>query len=431
MQPSSAARRLRRASGDVRLNSFTFSAQRNRITMRLSHYVPILAIGAVACGLTACSADDTANPEDSGVDQSTADASVDSGVDAAKDAAKDSTIVDAQPDVAKDTGADVTTDGASDGATDGGDAGDGGDGGLPPTGSPCNQPNAVQQQDCGLCGFQKRACLPSDGGYAWGDWGFCQNQVVNGCDPKVSYPDTACGNCGTKKTVCLNNCNYDVTQTCTEPPNACSPGYIDYVLGLSCDAGGRERTCDNQCTFGQFGSCVTTPTLQVVNVSSTIGAVASRVVNLPPSPQIPRLIPSTTTLTCPISSLSSTSTSFAYLRVYNPDPTKTATVAIYHSTPLNGVYNDSVMGIYAGSTPPANNDDTARKNCLTGSNVVDGCSPSFSGLSPTPVPAACASSSAGTRNVTIGPLQSIIVYSGSWSTGTGDLQVNVYTQSLL
>ncbi len=390
-------------------------------------FAPLL----LAASIVGCSGDDTTNPEDSGVDQSTQDASVDSG----KDAGKDSTVIDAQPDVAKDTGSDATdgaTDATTDGATDGGDAGDAGDGGLPPVGSPCNTANEIQQQDCGLCGFQKRACLPGDGGLVWSDWGFCQNQVVNGCDPKLSYPDTACGNCGTKKTVCLNNCNYDVTQTCNEPPNACKPQSTEFVLGLSCDAGGRERTCDNQCKFGNFGNCQDGPTLPLLTISGTVGQTVNHVVTMPASPKLARITTSTS-IVCPVTSGTSTLVSYVYTRVYNSDPTKTAVVAVYHSTPLNGTYIDSTMAVYSGSIPPADNDLTARKACLTGTNIVDGCFPSFTSpaLNPAPVPTACSSSSAGIRNITIPPLGSIVVYSTAFfGSDSGDIQVNAYTQSL-
>jgi alpha-tubulin suppressor-like RCC1 family protein len=210
-----------------------------------------VSIGCIA----GCSSDDTVTPDDDG--------GSDASVDVVQDAKPDSTVkpdagdatVDAPKDGtsdAKDAVADTQGDVAPD-ATDGGaDA----DSGLPPSGSPCNVPNQIQDEDCGLCGKHYRGCLADgDGGYAWGDWGFCQNQVVNGCDPKLSYPDVACGNCGTKKQVCLPNCNYDVTQQCNEPSGACAPGSTEFQIGLSCDAGGRERTCSNQCTWGNYGSC--------------------------------------------------------------------------------------------------------------------------------------------------------------------------------
>ncbi len=390
--------------------------------MRTIHFMSVLAISTVACsGLVGCSsADDTANPEDSGVDQSTQDASVDSG----KDAGKDSTVIDAQPDVAKDTGSDVMTDGATDAATDGSsDGGDAGDGGLPPVGSPCNTANEIQQQNCGLCGFQKRACLPADGGLAWSDWGFCQGQVVNGCDPKLSYPDTACGNCGTKKTVCLNNCNFDVTQTCNEPPNACKPQSTEFVLGLSCDAGGRERTCDNQCKFGNFGACQSGPTIPGIIASETVGVTVSSVFTLPASPKLDRPSGVTSFPTCP-TTFQATQTSYHYASVKNPG-SKTLTVAIY-STLQSGGPTDIIVTLYAGAVPPADNDLTARKSCIVGTTPNDDCSFSVGN------PPSCPSSNffGGHNNITLPPNTTLVVYAAAFSaSASGPYQLNVYTSA--
>ena len=74
------------------------------VSTRLPSFLAISTVtAALACsGLVGCSsADDVANPEDSGTDQSTLDAII----DVAKDTGKDSTVIDAQPDLAKDTGA--------------------------------------------------------------------------------------------------------------------------------------------------------------------------------------------------------------------------------------------------------------------------------------------------------------------------------------
>jgi hypothetical protein len=370
----------------------------------------------------ACSGADDVATDDAGEDAA-ADASLDSGSDAAKDAGKDATL-DVTPDAPKEAATDATNDvaDATDGSSDASDAGsDASDASLPPSGSPCNTPNAVQQQDCGLCGFQKRGCFPDgDGGYAWGDWGFCQNQVVNGCDPKLSYPDQACGNCGTKKAVCLPNCNFDATQTCTEPPNACAPGSTEFILGASCDAGGRERTCQNNCQFGNFGACQSGPTLPTIVASATVGNTVGLVVKLPASPTLAR---PTISQSCPWSTTSS-STAYNYALVKNNDPTKTLKVAIYHSQAPNNSAWDTVMVLYNGSVPPADNDLTARKNCIVGTTTADGCS--FSTGSPTP----CASSMAGITNVTIAPLSSVVVYSSMFSTSdNGDVRLNAYTIS--
>lgn len=387
---------------------------------------PSLATFAVLLStLTACSSPG-ADPEDGGDDAAPTDASVDIGVIILRD-----TGVDAPADV-RDAARDAPDASDAGAGTDSGDAetsdaSDGGDGGPAPAGSPCSLPNAVEQQTCGICGFQKRGCLASDGGFVWGEWGFCQNQVVNGCDPNVAYPSSACGNCGTRKTVCLSNCQFDVTQACNEPPNACKPGFREFVSGLSCDGGGRERTCDAQCTFGGFGSCQAGPTLPVLTLSTTVGATTSHVVSLLPQQTMARLQLGT----CPLASSPSTVTDYAYSIVTNPDPAKTATVAIYHSTPLNAVYVDTIMALYPGTVPPLDYDVSARQKCLTGTSSTDGCTPSFSGLSPAPNPTACVSSNAGLRNVVVPPLGSVVVYTTAYFSGKdGDVQINAYTQSL-
>ena len=389
----------------------------------------LLAAGALACAsatMVGCSGDDTtAPPEDSGVD-----AVVDSGVDAAKDAGKDSTVADTGTDAAKDSSVDSSGDALADSSSDAAQdaSGDAGDGGLAPVGSPCNVPNAIESEACGLCGTHKRACLPGgDGGYVWGGWGFCQGQVVNGCDPNLSYPDSNCGNCGTLKKVCLSNCTFDQSLQCVEPANACKPGSTNFVLGLSCDGGGREQTCSNTCTYGNFGNCQPGPTLPSLNASLTAGNTVHGVFTWPASPTLARLTTSTSA-TCPISSLS-TVTNYSYVVINNPDLVKSVKVAIYHSQA--STYIDSTLAVYTGNVPPADNDLTARKACLTGSYVADDCVPSFSGLAPAPSPAACVSSWAGTRDITIPPNGSVTVFSTPYfANAPGDYQLNVYTQSV-
>ena len=396
--------------------------------MTVTRLSSLLVAGALACAsLAGCASEDTTEPpvDDSGVADQVV---VDTGIDAAKDAGKDSTVVDTGIDATKDSavvdsaGDAVVSDAASEAASDAGD------GGLAPEGSPCNPPNSIESEACGLCGTHKRACLAGgDGGFVWGAWGFCQGQTVNGCDPNLTYPDSACGNCGILKKVCLSNCAFDNSQQCTEPPNACKPNSTNFVLGLSCDGGGREQTCDNQCKFGNFGACLSGPTLPSINVSLTAGNTVNGVFTFAASPTLARLTTSTSA-TCPIASLS-TVTNYSYVVINNPDPNKSVKVAIYHSQAVS--YIDSTLAIYNGNVPPADNDVTARKACLTGSYVTDGCYPSFTGLSPAPTPAACVSSWAGTRDITIPPSGSVLAYSAPYfSNSPGDYQLNVYTQSV-
>ena len=394
--------------------------------MRLTHYVSIVAISTIACsGLAGCSSDDTVTPEDSGVDSSQ-DASLDSGPDV-KDAGKPDSTVDSGTDAGKDAADGATeastTDGATEASTDGGT--DASDAGLPPEGSPCSIANEVQQQDCGLCGFQKRACLAGgDGGFVWSAWGFCQNQVVGGCDPKLSYADKDCGNCGKQKQVCLSNCNFDATQACNEPPNACKPQSTDFVLGLSCDAGGRERTCDNQCTWGNFGSCQAGPSLPTLIAAQNVGGIVSKQLTMPASPKLARTDYS---VTCPFSTISSTLVSYNYAVVKNPSNVQSLKVSVWNAQAPNGPVIDTVLTAYPGVVPPADNDATARKACLV--YVSDTCSET--GLTPT----SCSGQWAGlmaaqSRSVTIPPGGGIVIYSAAFSnSSSGDFILAVRSDS--
>ena len=177
---------------------------------------------------------DTSVADTSAVDTSTGDVGVDTG---SGEAASEAGVVDAADGGIIEAGADAD------------------DGGLPPVGSPCAQVNAIQTQSYGLCGFAERVCLAPDGGQpVWQPWGFCQQQVVNGCTPGTTTNE-ACGLCGTRVKQCQSNCTYAVGACTGQPLNACSPGAIDYEPGLSCDAGGRTRTCTTACAWGSFGTC--------------------------------------------------------------------------------------------------------------------------------------------------------------------------------
>jgi hypothetical protein len=388
--------------------------------MKSNNYVRIAFVAFSGLAFWACSGggDDNTDGGD--------DASVDVSVDHQQDS---TTPPDAGPDVTSDVNVqDVTLDvngDSSDAADEDAllDAGADADAALPPEGTPCTPPNTIQNESCGFCGTHYRACLADgDGGYAWGSWGFCQGEVQGGCDPNATYGTTACGNCGTMKQVCLSNCTFDLTQTCTEPTNACRPLSSEFELGLSCDGGGRERTCDNQCQFGNFGSCQTMPTL---DVPSTVGAISSIVQSFDGNNKIGRM----TTGSCP-STVSTTITVYGYTVVQN-NTTYTATVDIYHSTAPNASYIDSVMTVYPGSTPPDNGDAGARGKCSV--YVDDSCTDTTNTNPPS-----CYSNWAGlmkkdSRSVTIAPGATIVVYSAAYfsTQGSGDFQVNVKTQSLL
>ena len=355
-----------------------------------------------------------------------ADPVIDSGPDVAQDAGKDSSVPDTGVDAAKDSSvdavADVVVDAPSDAAADA--QTDAGDAGLPPSGSVCSNPQEIQDEPCGLCGTHYRGCLPvGDGGFTWGAWGFCQGQPANACDPNGVYPASSCGLCGTRSAVCLSNCTFDLSQQCAEPVDACPPGVTDYASGVSCDAGGRERTCSSSCQFGNYGQCVLQPSAPTDLVIGLAGTTVSRNITL--SGAIKRL-PVTTT--CPTSTaLVSTLTASAYLKVVN-GTVQTATVSIWGSKAANGVNIDTEMTVYPSVLPPADNDDTARKLC---SVVINDTCSDKSG-----VPGSCLGGFAAlmlgeSHSVTIPPNGFVWVFNQAYSTsGTGPMYVSVRTDAL-
>jgi hypothetical protein len=221
--------------------------------LKSNSFFPVALLVAFSAVTLACSGDD-----------SSSDAGGDAADDhTAPDAANDQTAPDAAPDVAPDV-ADATTqpdaaDADATTTTDAGDAGDAGDAStLPPEGSPCTTPNEIQQQPCGYCGTQERACLvDNNNNFTWGAWGYCQGQPPNACDPN-GPPNTgaACGNCGTMTSQCLSNCTWDQTATCVEPTDACKPDSIEFKVGLSCQQGGRAHACDSSCAWEDWTDCI-------------------------------------------------------------------------------------------------------------------------------------------------------------------------------
>jgi hypothetical protein len=390
-----------------------------------------LGLGA-ALALAGCATEDTGTG-DGGPDASDMDVTTMDVVVPPKDAGKDNT----QPpvDSGQDTGAmDAGTDADNDGGTVTDAGSDAGDAGLPPVGSACNVPNQVQSQPCGICGTQYRACLAGgDGGYVWGPWGFCQNEVVGGCDPKLSYPDIDCNLCGKRKAVCLPNCTFDQTQQCQEPMNACIPGDTKFVLGLSCEAGGREAVCGNNCQLGNFGACIPQPS--GLFIPTTVGQIATTAIQLTDSHG--RLATSTTTA-CPLSTSFPTSTqvSYTYTKITN-GTNQTALVSIWQGYALGSSSTvDTMIAIYRSASPPSDNDPAARRACS--GSVEDGCTTQFSYQVGFYTLNACPTSlsfgglmSAQGKGVSLAPGESIWVLSERYSgTTVTDMTLSVRTESL-
>ncbi len=335
----------------------------------------------------------------------------------------DSTHADtstADTSTADTSAADTST--ADTGSSDTGTTSDAmGDSGLPPVGSACSPQNSTQQQPCGLCGVQNRVCLAPDGGTpVWQSWGFCQNEVANGCTPGAMTTE-ACGLCGMRQKQCQNDCTYAVGACTGQPPNACAPGTTDYEPGLSCDAGGRTRTCGTSCTFGNFGSCAV-PEGGTGGVGLTIGGVGATVFGTFTMAASPKLAKATTG-SCP-TTLSTTQTSYSYVAVYNP--TSTAhTVSIWNSRPPGGSTDiDTIMTAYTSPTAPT----TVAERQACAPYVNDTCDTA-------PCPTGQFSWAGlivgGDGPVTIPANSNVIIYTAAYfpTSSGGDYQLNARTEN--
>jgi hypothetical protein len=249
-------------------------------------------------------------------------------------------------------------------------------------GTVCPTKDVVQQQPCGLCGVQYRLCTSSDPSDSsspnvWQPWGYCQNEVEDGCEPGTTATE-GCGLCGSRSKVCQSDCRWAVGACKGEPANACSPGDEDYQIGLSCPVGGRSRTCQNNCTYSPFGACFVRglPTLTLTN---NVGDKIIDQFKLDPNKKIARLDD-----TCPNATLSGTNTSYQYVVLANPT-SSTLTVSVWtgESTKPGAGYIDTVIASYAGGAEPTT--DAQRRACVKGRK--DGCSDDD--------PTACLSSWAG------------------------------------
>ncbi|MBX3208215.1 MAG: hypothetical protein KF764_24420, partial [Labilithrix sp.] len=323
--------------------------------------------------------------------------------------------------------------GASDAGDGGGDPDFGLDGGVDAevvdtgtdagaAGSVCPTKDLVQQQACGLCGVQYRLCAPNDPNDSaaepvWQPWGFCQNEVKDGCQPGTAATE-GCGLCGTRNKVCQIDCRWAVGACKNEPANACSPGTEDYQVGLSCTAGGRSRTCQESCTYGPFSDCFV-PGEPTLTLSATAGAKVSGQFKLEAANKLPRLGSS-----CPTASTNNTTTPYQYVVIANPTTsTIVASVWTSQSTRAGSGYIDTVVAAYAGSTKPTTSAE--RSACTSGVNDTcygdddpTECLSSWGGL-------------VGSDAITIPPEGKALVYVGAWfDTGVGDYQLTARTDSV-
>jgi hypothetical protein len=401
------------------------------------HVALAMSIVLDALWLVGCTADGSDDPVDEDAGSDAVGAPADGARDGESDHRDASSLADASQDATVDVvGADAfdSAVGQLDTGPTGSDGGlvgldvqvlpDGSDAGM--TGSLCAPENAIQQQGCGFCGFQQRVCLPNDvddasaggddGGEGgplsvWQAWGFCQNQPAGGCAPGTQTTEP-CGLCGHHTKVCQLDCQWAVGPCTGEPPSACAPGATNFVGGLSCDAGGRQQTCQQDCTWGPFGGCVVPTFGAPLTISGVPGGVITALENMPESPTLSRLFRST----CPTTIFQPGSkNAFAWIELDNPT-SLTATVSVWFSQATGGAAIDTEIAVYAGNTIPAT--DAARESCTFG--VSDSCTSS--------IPTACKAGWGGLVSgdalnppITMPPNSSVMIYAGAINEVTSTL----------
>lgn len=297
------------------------------------------------------------------------------------------------------------------------------------TGSVCPTKDAIQQQSCGLCGVQYRLCAPdeSDPGSpnVWQPWGYCQNELVDGCVPGTTTTES-CGLCGNRQKVCQNDCRWAAGACKNEPANACAPGTEQFQAGLSCVEGGRKRVCQDSCTYGPYGECYV-PGLPTITLGSTVGEKATKQFTLPADQKQPKL-----SGTCGSSpSVNNSDTSYEYIRIVNPNAS-TAVVSIWSHSPSGGALIDSVMAAYSPATAvPVN--DNERKACTKG--IVNCCSSDkAAGETDSTMcngGSLCWAGLVGSKAVTIAPNGTAIIYMAAYNgTSAGDFMLSARIESL-
>jgi hypothetical protein len=350
------------------------------------------------------------------------------------DGPEDSTIAPDRGAPSKDAGPDSSLPPEAS-ASDDGEAGGSGDASntdavAAPVGSACSPVNSTQSQPCEGCGTQQRICLPDEAGTSvWQAWGACLGQIPDACAPPGAIVMGPCGRCGKQLSVCqLTTCTW-AAQACNDGPDAaCYPGTSNFVVGVSCDAGGRWSTCQTDCTWGAYGACAV-PDAGALSadrlvVPSTVGNKATGTFTLDSSAPIPLA----QDFACP--STFGPATPYGYVELIN-ETAKTAVVSIWHSQATGGSTLATVgttMATYTSSLAPLSGDEEGRAAC---SAIDQG--PCYD---TTTDPSACASSFAGLmigdmNQVTVPAGAWIWIYSASQMPGTGGpYQLTVMTNSL-
>ncbi len=345
-------------------------------------FIVALSNAALVYGCSSDSTTDTPTDQDSG----------DNGNDSGKETG--SIVVDSSSPDVKDAGKDAKKDTGKDTATTDVDIVDSGpDVVWDPPGSPCGPTGSTQERACGTAaipgctaGTQDRICInnPPDAGDSglpgyWSDWSTCNMPASAVCDPLQTYPDKACGNCGTVQQICQLDCTFIAGLTC-QNEGLCAPGTTDWQAGLGCsstDGGlvGHTKTCKADCTYDVSPTCVPPPPNPnlITIATTTAGTVISKVFTVAPTPTEARLVTSFSgPLQCPatLSTSSTGKTPRIYVEVRNTTASALH-LSIWHSrAAAKQMDDDSIMGVYAGAQQPRTDPD--RLNCIEG--VVDDCS---------------------------------------------------------
>lgn len=242
---------------------------------------------------------------------------------------------------------------------------------LDPEGSPCSPADDVQGRPCGNCGTQYRLCAADPdnpgGPTVWQSWGYCQGEPTDACRPG-DRAEQSCGRCGTRPVACQDDCTW-FQGLCREPENACDPGTVEFKLGISCDAGGRKRVCQDTCTFGPYGACVV-PGLEMLTVSGTVGEKVRAQYTFDQGTVLPRLVQYGSCADGTVS-IMTTSTPYSWVMLKNPTAS-TLRVSVWTGmSTLPGSFDiDTIMASYARDSVPLT--DSERQTCSTG--VADSCS---------------------------------------------------------
>lgn len=355
------------------------------------------------------------------------DAITDTGTNLPKDGGTDAPSKVIKPPTKKDGSADAqSTDDDDDflgddddfgGPTDGG-TDSGVDAGPPPppavkAGDPCTTQDEIRKQACGMCGTNSTVCeKAADGTLHWSGFSPCEGEKGE-CIAGTTLSEE-CNNCGTRSITCSNVCKW-ATGTCSAAAGTgCSPLTFD-ITNAGCGGADlglyRVRQCKATCDYESYSACSAAPT--AIEVGRTVGAVSSTVTQLGGS------ILKIAVNSCPVTTLGTISTAYAYTQVHNPLATD-VTVIVYNSVAPAGKVIDTAIAVYPGDTAPTTVD--ARKACTKASTVGN---TTYSGDS------SMASLDTATKKVTIPAGGSVTIYSTAEKAGdSGPVRVSVKTDAI-